>query len=160
MYGKSACRWLSSQFTEALHQFLLFSISEPILLAEENDSSLRNYHKKPSATAYGNNRLLRRFLEFYEPRIARSRRRSSAFGALIQSASLAVGNSVPMMGVTSSLSYWSMAPVRRSGAFHVEGAVVDGVTVALVMAGAILAGFPLISRKQSTSTGRYKCAWT
>lgn len=145
MYGKSAGRWLSSQFAQALHQLLLFGISEPILLAEKDDSSLRNYHKKQSASAYGNNRLVGCFLKIYELRIARSRSKSSAFGALIQSASLAVENSVTMMGVTSSLSYWSMAPVRRSGAFHVEGAVVDGVNVVLAMAGAILAGCSLIS---------------
>lgn len=148
MYGKSAGRWLSSQFTEALHQLLLFGISEPILLAEKDDSPLRNYLRRPSASAHGNNRLLGCFLKLYELRIARSRSKSSAFGALIQSVSLAVGNSVPMMGVTSSLSYWSMAPVRRSGAFHVEETVVDGVTVVLAMAGAILAGVSLIFRSK------------
>lgn len=47
--------------------------------------------------------------------MARSRNKSSAFGELIQSVSCAVGNSVPITGVTSICSNWSNEPDALSG---------------------------------------------
>lgn len=47
--------------------------------------------------------------------MARSRMSSSALGALSQSTRLAVGNSLPMMGVTSKDSYESRDPDNCSG---------------------------------------------
>lgn len=91
---KLGCSWLSRKLSKSLHEFLLEVVVDLILLAEEDNSTLRDLILCQSTFRSFN---VRRHILV----IARSRMSSSELGALSRSYNLTFEYSLPMVGVTS-----------------------------------------------------------
>lgn len=112
---KARSRRPSSQLTKSQDQLLLQLVGEGILGPEEGNPTLGDCRVSVDVLRAmpcwqrcvfrGDDILV----------MARSRRRSSALGALSQSTRFALGNSRPMTGVTSKDSWASRAPESMSG---------------------------------------------
>ena len=92
-----------------------------MLGAEENDAAAGDLGPGVSQGGDGKARVERRRRRGKDEKkgnelvMAKSRINSSALGALSHSTRLALGNSRPMMGVTSKCSYWSRIPESLRG---------------------------------------------
>lgn len=128
-YSYLGCLWLAGQLAKLLPKYLLVLDLE-VLVAEEDNSSLRNCEDTQSKNEYRH--------QWFEPRIARSRILLSSLRILL---TCRVGNSLPMTLVTSKDSNASRDPELCNGARA------DAVDF-----------FPLIGREETGATSSVEIA--
>lgn len=114
------CRRLARQFAQTMDKLLLELVGEVVLGTEEHDTALADFDNGWCWVFKATGRWVGERRENLLV-IARSRRRVSASGAFRRSSTmLAVGNSRPITGVTSSESNLSKEPLCFKGCGYAE----------------------------------------